>query len=66
VKSIITARVFGSADLWDAMHTNILPRTFSALTPRGSHLHVRQSAADGFDSLEVAGGGHRAKPHRNA
>ena len=29
-KSIITARVFDSADLWDAMHTNIFPRTFSA------------------------------------
>jgi hypothetical protein len=28
-KSIITTSVFGSADLWDAMHTNIFPRTFS-------------------------------------
>jgi hypothetical protein len=33
-KSIITTSVFGSADLWDAMHTNIFPRTFSVGWPQ--------------------------------
>ncbi len=32
-KSIITTSVFGSADLWDAMQANILPRTLSAGWP---------------------------------
>ena len=32
-KSIITTSVFGSADLWDAMHTNIFPRTFKVGWP---------------------------------
>ena len=33
-KSIITTSVFGSADLCDAMHANILPRTFSVGWPQ--------------------------------
>src|SRR4051812_28105263 len=32
--SIITTSVSGSADLFEAMHTNILPRTFSAGVPQ--------------------------------
>jgi len=32
-KSIITTSVFGSADVCDAMHTNIFPRTFNAGFP---------------------------------
>lgn len=32
-KSILTTKVSGSADLCDAMHTNIFPRTFSVGCP---------------------------------
>src|SRR6266567_553099 len=33
MKLILTARVFGSADRWEATHANILPRTLSAGLP---------------------------------
>ena len=41
-KSIITTSVSGSADLWEAIHTNILPRTFSVGFP-----HVVVSSTSG-------------------
>src|SRR5688572_33150975 len=41
-KSIITTSEFGSADLCDAMHANILPRTFGVGCP-----HVVVSSTSG-------------------
>src|SRR5688500_12866028 len=54
-KSIMTTSVSGSADLCDAMHTNILPRTFSAGFPHvavtSTSGNVRPMASTGLNLL---------------
>ena len=68
--SIITTSVSGSADLCDAMHTNIVPRTFSVGWPQvvvsSTSGSVRPMAATGANGSRAASPRLESTPSRAA